>query len=206
MRDQDSSVRTIPKGVIAGLAAVVVAVGSGVAWWTWRTAQPQAGSPDGAPAITASPPDITQVPIEQNVQIYWLKSTGDRFELVPSTVAVAASGQPDALLKSAFETMLQDSPNPAEFTSTIPANTELRQISIRPDGVHVDLSEAFTTGGGSASMSGRLGQVIYTATTLDPQAAVWISVGGKPLDVLGGEGLIVDQPMTRSSFDQNFSL
>lgn len=206
MRDQDSSPRPIPKGVIAGLAAVVVAAGGGVAWWTWHTAQPQASAPEAAPSLSTSPTDITQVPIEQNVQVYWLKNAGDRFELASSTVSVSATGQPDTLLKSAFETMLKQKPDGAELSSTIPAGTELRQLSIQPDGVHVDLSQTFTTGGGSASMSGRLGQVVYTATTLDPQASVWISVEGKPLEVLGGEGLLVDQPMTRASFDQNFSL
>lgn len=217
MRDPDSSptqppseptARAIPKGILAGFAAVVLAAGGGVAWWTWHSQTPKAPLPSASlpNATPTSPTDITQLPVQQNVQVYWLKAAGNQIEVIPASVTVTAPGQPDALLKAAFEKMLTSSPENAELTSTIPAGTTVRQVTVKPDGVHVDLSQAFTSGGGSTSMMGRLGQVVYTATTLDPNAAVWISVEGKPLEVLGGEGLMVDQPMTRSGFEQNFKL
>lgn len=77
---------------------------------------------------------------------------------------------------------------------------------MKQDGIHVNLSQEFTNGGGSASMTGRVAQVIYTATTLEPEAQVWIEVEGKPIETLGGEGLELQQPLTRQSFQENFTL
>lgn len=199
--------RTVPKGVIAGLTAVVLAVGGGVAWWTWHSFQAQNAIPGAsvAPSLAPDPSNISQAPIEQKVQVYWLKSVDNRFELAPTSISVTASGQPESILKAAFEEMLKGTSTP-DFSSTVPEGTKLRQITVKDDGVHVNLSQEFTSGGGSASMTGRLGQVIYTATTLEPTAPVWISVEGKPLEVLGGEGLLLDQPMTREKFEQEFTL
>lgn len=200
----------VPAGIVAGLSAVVLATGGVTAWLTMRPSStdvppPTATSISPTQPDTAQPQTTLQVPVEQAVQVYWLKDTGTSLELVPAPVTVNASNEPETLLKGAFDQLLKGPADPAA-ASTIPVDTQLRNLEIRADGIHVDLSQAFTSGGGSTSMTGRLGQIIYTATTLDPAAKVWISVEGKPLELLGGEGLIIDQPMTRTDFEQNFQL
>ncbi|MBD2088969.1 GerMN domain-containing protein [Microcoleus sp. FACHB-1515] len=236
MQDQHSDspsprfgwLRRSPFSLAAAVTAIALAGGSGTAWWVMNSAKapapvvsPTAPSPQAiappAPAApqTSSEPGIAQSPTaptatpaaptaEQTVQVYWLKDEGGQLKLVAAPIAVTAE-QPEARLRSALEALLNDAPA-SDAASTIPQGTQLRSVEIRPDGVHVDLSADFKVGGGSTSMSGRLGQIVYTATTIDPGAKVWISIDGEPLEVLGGEGLIVDQPMTRQSFDENFVL
>lgn len=141
----------------------------------------------------------------QTVQVYWVKGAIGKFEAVPTKVAVKQADKPDAVLQAAFNSLLAG-PKDASVSSEIPKGTKLRSLSVKNEGVYVDLSVEFTSGGGSNSMTGRLGQVIYTATSLKPNTKVWISVEGKPLELLGGEGLEVAQPSTRQSFDKNFPL
>lgn len=223
--DDKRSSRRIPISIMAGLSAVILVAGSATAWWTWNsltsknatdrvaptasvaTPDPSKAQPGQAPGTQASPQPsaTTKTPVEQTVQIYWLKDTGTRLELVPSSVPLTNTTQPDETLKAAFTELLKG-PTHASVDSTIPSGTTLVSLETKDDGIHIDLSKSFTSGGGSASMTGRLAQVLYTATTLDPTAKVWISVEGQPLQVLGGEGLTIDQPMTRADFDQNFSL
>lgn len=205
--------RRLPAGVIAALAAVLFS-GSATALWTWQrvTSSSDTGTTPTTEVTPTTPatteptePTPSPVAAEQNVQVYWLKDTGTRLEVVPQDLKVQADEQPEAILNAAFEQLLQG-PKADEFASTIPSDTKLLGLQVKDDGVHVDLSQNYTTGGGSASMSGRLAQIIYTASALQPDVQVWLSVEGEPLEVLGGEGLMVDQPITRSLFEQNFEL
>lgn len=192
----------IPLGVIAGLAAAAVAAAGGAAWWAMNSHH--------QPPTTSRPPSkpeqLLPVPpaAEQTAQVYWLKDTGNNLDLVNKPVTVATQ-QSNGVLESAFMQLLAG-PTDASVSSTIPQSTKLRSVTIHNDGIHVDLSQEFTTGGGSASMSSRVAQVLYTATSLQPNAKVWIEVEGKPLEVLGGEGLLLEQPLTRESFEKNFRL
>jgi spore germination protein GerM len=201
--------RAFPIYLVASCSAIAFAAGSGLAWWT--SSVPLSPTPlISANSLHPAKPNLlqsstsTKAPTEKSVQIYWLKTVENKIELAAAPIALNEA-QPNVVLKAAFEKMLQGSPDPT-LTSTIPANTKLQDLRIQPDGIHVDLSSEFTTGGGSAAMMGRVAQVIYTATTLDPKASVWISINNEPLEVLGGEGLVLDQPMTRQEFDQNFPL
>jgi hypothetical protein len=138
-----------------------------------------------------------------SVEVYWLKENRDKLEVFPTKVTIATALPPEVTLQEAFNHLLKG-PRDRNIANEIPKGTKIRTMTVKGDSVYIDLSQEFTQGGGSNSMIGRLGQVIYTATSLKPDAKVWISVEGKPLQMLGGEGLEVPQPSTRANFQKNF--
>jgi spore germination protein GerM len=157
-----------------------------------------------------SVPVITSTTIPSNSfqqiqpQVYWLRSDRNKLTLVAKSLPPNTnnSGLPQQVLTIAIQKLLAAKPSD-NLSSTIPKGTKLLGLQVRSDGVHVDLSPEFRSGGGSTSMIYRAAQVIYTASSLDPNAKVFISVGGQSIDdnhPLGGEGLILRQPTTRAQF------
>jgi len=204
MKDQQGSNR-ISSGLIVAVSALVVAVSGGVAWLTSQSHNTPIPLNSSQTITKPTQPTITNPNNEQTPNVYWLKPEAKSVNLVPRPVKIATATLPQKTLEVAFQSLLSG-PREGEDTTTIPKGTKLLGLSIKNDEVHVNLSADFTSGGGSTSMLGRVGQVIYTATTLNPQAKVYIDVDGKPLDVLGGEGVELEQPLTRASFKQNYQL
>ena len=67
-----------------------------------------------------------------------------------------------------------------------------------PNKVVINLSEDFEQGGGTDGLYKRLYQLIKTAnknTTLD----VYLNINGKQVDVIGGEGIMINQPLNEKS-------
>ncbi len=230
--NQDTPARRRPSlGIVLALVAIALTAGSATAVFTWRSLFPKPPvvefpeldingetvpegikSPTSPPIKVPNPPpedSATKPPAEsaktQQSSLYWLDASGNDIKLVPSKLEVPA-GKSDAEVLSLAFADLMTGQAAAGTTTGIPANTDLLGLTIEPDGVHVDLSADYIQGGGSASMVGRLAQVVYTATALDPNAPVWISVAGKPLTLLGGEGLEVRQPMTRADLATDFGI
>ena len=84
--------------------------------------------------------------------------------------------------------------------SAVPAGTRLLRLSVRSRVAVVDLSSRFASGGGSASMFARLGQLVYTLTAVRGVDAVNLRIEGRPVRVFGGEGLVLQQPLSRAAY------
>jgi spore germination protein GerM len=201
MEDKHKNNTFSPK-LIATLAVVVLIGGSATAWWASKSSKSSQQNNPVNIEETPNIPDNPSIPSQtEKVQVYWLD---DDLKLVATSVTLEKADNEEKSLENTFQVLLAGNPQGSNGT-TIPDGTKLLNLNLKEDGIHVDLSSEFVSGGGSASMTGRLGQIIYTATTLNPNANVWINVDGKPLEVLGGEGLMVDQPMTRQLFEEYFN-
>jgi len=198
MQDQQKNSR-FSSGIVAGISVAILAAG-GITWWTINSSN----SPTPTiPNQSGNPNTTVQQQSSQEVQIYWLNASGDEIELTPSTLTVENAADQGEILETALINLLEG-PESEAYTSTIPEGTKLLGMSIEEDGVHINLSQEFTSGGGSASMTGRLAQILYTATSLNPDSSVWIDIEGEPLEFLGGEGIVVARPMNRQDFEENF--
>lgn len=207
MQDHNKNRFSLP--IVAAITGIVLAAGGGVAWWAKSNLdqQAQVSQPNPAPIVEENVPVVPEaITQEKVVKICWLDPTTESIKLVSNTMTFAKSIKSERVLETALSTLFTHPPQDSSYTTAIPQGTKLLDVTTDKSGIHLNLSKEFTSGGGSASMSSRLAQVIYTATSLDQTTRVWISIEGKPLRNLGQEGIVVSQPMTRQDFKENFTL
>ncbi|MFP5377099.1 MAG: GerMN domain-containing protein [Acidimicrobiia bacterium] len=182
-----------PPALVAVLVLVLAACGGG------DGAGGAGGATTTTGAVTTNPGATTTVPDERRaaVSVYLLRGqeliVGEGRE--PTTEGVAGEAL-RALLEgpSRFEA-------DAGITSAIPAGTRLLGVTIDGAVARVDLSPEFESGGGSLSMQARVAQVVFTATQFASVDAVRFAIDGEDVDALGGEGLLVEEPLTRGDFE-----
>lgn len=117
---------------------------------------------------------------------------------------VAREATDEAVAAAAMEGLLEGPTADEEqvgFSTTIPDGTELLGVTITDRVATVDLSDEFGSGGGSASMMGRVAQVVFTLTQFPTVDAVAFEVEGEAVTALGGEGLLLEEPQTRADWE-----
>lgn len=113
---------------------------------------------------------------------------------IPETTALARAAM-DALLAGPTT-----GESTGDISSAIPDGTRLLGLSIKNGVATVDLSTDFDSGGGSASMQYRLGQVVYSLTQFSTVKSVVFQVEGQTVTVFGSEGITLDGPVARDDF------
>ena len=167
------------------------------------------GGPSGAPtsgpgssgsAIASAAPSATSAGTTLVRAYFWLGGLPGSEGLVavlravPSTKAVATAAV-NALLSG---------PTSAEtarsITTTVPAGSQLLGLTIVGGVATVNLSKEFESGGGSASVLTRLGQVVYTLTQFPTVKTVVFQIEGVTSTTFGSEGVVLDKPVGRADY------
>ena len=183
--------------VLLGVA-VLATVAVGCAHVVRPVPAPTAPVATGTPPATVSPAPATSTTVSATVAVKTYYAYHEKMQ--PAARAIPAGTT--AVLKGALEALLKG-PTAAEraggLVTMVPSGTKLLGVTLSGHVAVVDFNAAFASGGGSLSMSDRLAQVVYTATQFPGVSAVTLELDGKPITVLGGEGIMVDRPRTRKS-------
>jgi spore germination protein GerM len=145
--------------------------------------------------------NLVDVAPEKHVLIYFSKNKGSEIvtEPVMRDMPDPKPKNSEEMLSFAFTELLKgptEKEKHSGFFSEIPAGTKLLSVKETQDKIYVDFSEAYSSDGGSNSMVQRLTEVVKTAVNVHQKKPVYLKVSGKQLEVLGGEGLAIHQPIT----------
>lgn len=151
-----------------------------------------------APEEVETPDDNTE---SQYINVFFIGQNKNKEEVYKAVKRKYDPTVDGTSIKFAI-TALIDGPKPEEVQlgvySEIPVGTRLLSIVEAPEGVYINLSKHFDTGGGTDSIYKRIFQLIKTAkyNTTKP---VYLLIENQPVEVLGGEGIMITQPLNENS-------
>ena len=85
--------------------------------------------------------------------------------------------------------------------SEIPKTTKLIGIKNAGNKIIIDMNDDFQYGGGTDSIYSRMMQLIKTSLANTEGKKVYLYINGKQLNEIGGEGIMISQPLTEKSLD-----
>jgi hypothetical protein len=133
--------------------------------------------------------------VGRNVRVYFLDgeilAVGGR---TVNTVTVATAAM-EALLDGPAPGFEQD----LGWGTAIPQGTELNGVVIANGTATVDLSSEYESGGGTASVTARLAQVVFTLTQFPTVDEVDVEIDGQPRESITGDG-VPSQDLGRDDF------
>ena len=133
---------------------------------------------------------------EQKIKVYF-------FQENQLTAFERPLGPNEAPLTKALKELLAG-PNRDEKAkgafSLLPPGTRLLGLKIQNKIASLNFSRQIeNASGGAARLKGMVAQVVFTATDIRGIEKAWLWVEGQKEVVLGGEGLVLDQPLDRSA-------
>ena len=85
--------------------------------------------------------------------------------------------------------------------SEIPKTTKLLKIKQNGNKIIIDFSSDFQYGGGTDSVYSRMMQLIKTALANTENKNIYLYLDGKQVNFIGGEGIMITQPLNENSLE-----
>ena len=135
---------------------------------------------------------------DKESEIYFLTENGQKSALSTTKKEFRSSSDK---FRSTMEALFSG-PNGFEkiagVYSEIPSDTKLLGIKEDANSYTINISEDFTQGGGADSMKIRVKQLVTTAVQAADGKDVYLEIEGERVDYIGGEGIIILQPLQRN--------
>ena len=145
-------------------------------------------------------PEVLEV---QYVNVYFIGKNEHNEEVYKAVKREYSQDVDGSKLRFAVNALVRG-PKPDERSrgvyTEVPMDSKVINITEQSDKVIVNLNSAFVTGGGTESLYKRLYQLIKTVK-LNSNLPVYLYIDGQRADVVGGEGIMLSQPLSNSSLD-----
>jgi spore germination protein GerM len=149
-------------------------------------------------------PVQTERPAIRKARLYFASvGQGGKIQLKSVIRPIPASDSPlrdtlDALLKGPTAQEMN-----IGLVSMIPTDARVRNVTVKGDTAVVDFNEGFRFNPqGMEAMDAQLRQVVYAATEFPSVKSVQIRIEGTTVRYLDTEGMRIDKPLSRESFQE----
>ena len=150
--------------------------------------------------------EVVEKPQEQSkeyINVYFIGKNEHNEEVYKAVKRVYNKDVDGSKIKFAIASLILG-PKPEErqrgVYTEIPTGSEIININEQSDKVIVNLNSAYVNGGGADSLYKRLYQLIKTVK-LNSTLPVYLFIDGQKADVIGGEGILLSQPLSDSSLE-----
>lgn len=137
------------------------------------------------------------------VKIYFLGQNENKEE-VYKVVKREYNPAEGTKFKVAIKDLIQG-PNPKEKSqgiySEIPQGTKLLSLDEKPGKIIINVNSDYEQGGGTDGLYKRLYQLIKTSNK-NTATDVYLYINGKQAEVVGGEGIMINQPLNEKSLEE----
>jgi len=192
---------------LVGLLIIAVSIFIGV-----EVLMPAVETPEEVPMVPVTPKEEPEIPAEQPevqtpkeyVPVVFIGKNENGEEVYKIVKREYDKDVDGTKLRYAITSLIMGPVQKEKVSgiySEVPTTTTLLHVYDKGDNVIVDLSSGFVYGGGTDSVYKRLFQLIKTITRNTDKPA-FLYIDGKQADVIGGDGIMITQPLSESSIGE----